>query len=428
MLRSIRSTGSNAFDIPPKRVIHFRQFGRGLTYFKAYWGQQQNLTNSITMPVNKEKKLFKIVGGLYSNPDCNDALTSALEDTVKLLNGSSAALTYLPKDAAHHEVPLSYGLDDAFMRDYVEKYGDISPFREKINSLAEGRTFARVNHLDDQTFEKTDIYQDFFKEYDIFNYEYHALMRSDGLMAGFSVTLPKRKRVFSKSDREALDALLPHLKRALSLRLLGLTKPNDHDDLFEAVNTMARAVLVVDQNGHVMTANARAAKIVGANDGLSVDKLGCLTAASQEGTKRLRAILDGSHSPKRNGNFAFGGVCLLKRPSGRRPLQLLASPLSEKPGFGRDRLTLVFLSDPDEPVNVRESILRELFELTPAEASVASRLATGESVEQICEALKITANTCRTHLKRIYAKTETSRQGELVNLILTSVASLPDPY
>ncbi len=380
------------------------------------------------MPVTKEKRLFKIIGGLYSSPDCNDALSAVLEDTAKLLNAGSAALTYLPTGASNHEVPLSYGLDNDFVRKYVEKYGDISPFREKINSLAEDQKFARIDHLDDQSFEKTDIYQNFFKEYDIFNYEYHALMRSDGLMAGFSITLPKRKRVFSKSDREALDALLPHLKRALSLRLLGLSKSNGHDDLFEAINTMARAVLVVDQNGHVLSANTRAARIVNADDGISVDQNGCLRAATLESSKRLNAILDGSNSPKTNGNFAFGGVCLLKRPSGRRPLQLLASPLSEKPGFGRDRLTLVFISDPEEPVNVRESILRELFELTPAEAAVASRLATGESVEQICEGLSITANTCRTHLKRIYAKTETSRQGELVNLILTSVASLPDPY
>jgi len=380
------------------------------------------------MPESKEKKLFKIVGGLYANPDCNDALATALADTVMLMNAGSAALTYLPTGASHHEVPVFTGVDAAFIRDYLEKYGDISPFKEKINSLAEGETFARVNHLNDQSFEKTELYRSFFKQYDIFNYEYHALMRSDGMMAGFSITLPKRKRVFTKSDREALDALLPHLKRALSLRLLGLTKSNGHDDLFEAINTMSRAVLVVDQNGHVLTANQRAAKIVGANDGLSVDQHGCLTTATQEGTKRLHAILDGSHSPKTGSNFAFGGVCLLKRPSGRRPLQLLASPLSEKPGLGKDRLTLVFLSDPDEPVNVRESILRELFELTPAEAAVASHLATGESVEQICERLTITANTCRTHLKRIYAKTETSRQGELVNLILTSVASLPDPY
>lgn len=380
------------------------------------------------MPVTKEKRLFKIIGGLYSSPDCNDALSAVLEDTAKLLNAGAAALTYFPTGASHHEVPISYGLDSDFMRDYVQKYGDISPFKEKINSLAEGQTFARIDHLDDQSFEKTDIYKSFFKEYDIFNYEYHALMRSDGLMAGFSITLPKRKRVFTKSDREALNALLPHLKRALSLRLLGLSRSNDHDDLFEAINTMARAVLVVDQNGHVLTANTRAARIVNANDGLSVDQNGCLKAATLDCSKRLSAILEGSHSPKANGKFAFGGVCLLKRPSGRGPLQLLASPLSEKPGIGRDRLTLVFLSDPDAPVNVRESILRELFELTPAEAAVASRLATGESVEQICEGLSITANTCRTHLKRIYAKTETSRQGELVNLILTSVASLPDPY
>lgn len=383
-----------------------------------------SLTIPFAMPINKEKQIFKIVGGLYSNSDCTDALAEALKDIVELLDAGSAALTFLRGDAAHHEVPVEAGLDDAFMPRYVETFGEISPFRSAINALAEGQTFSRLDHLSDQAFEKTDIYQNFFKEYDIFNYEYHTLIRSDGMMAGFSVSLPKRKRVFTKDERQIVTALRPHIKHCLELRLRDLTSPSNHDDLVKAVSTLARAVLVVDQDGRVLTANAAGANILKANDGLSLDRHGCLKAASGDGSKRLKAVLEGAHSPKVNGNFPFGGICLLGRPSGRRPLQVLASPLSEKPGFGRDRLTIVFLTDPDEPVNVNESALQQLFDLTPAEAAVASRIAAGESVENICEALRITVNTCRTHLKRIYSKTGTSRQGELVNLILTSIAPL----
>lgn len=379
------------------------------------------------MPINRKKQIFKIIGGLYSSSDCTDALSSALEDACRLLDAGSVGLTYLEEGETNHKMPVSHGLDDSFMSKYIESFSDVSPFKDKINSLAEGQTFARVDHMSDQAFKKTELYQGFFKEYNVFNYEYHALIRSDGMMAGFSISLPERKRLFTKTERKSLDMLLPHIKRSLGLNLAGLAKPGDLDVLCEAVNAMARAALVVEKGGHVLTANARATKIVGAEDGISLDQNGRLTAATADGTQKLMAILEGSHSPKKDGKFAFGGVCLLKRPSGRRPLQVLASPLCDKQSLDRERLTIVFVSDPDEPVIVRESILRELYELTPAEAAVASRLAIGESVEGICESLTITANTCRTHLKRIYSKTETSRQGELVNLILTSVAALPDP-
>ena len=144
-------------------------------------------------------------------------------------------------------------------------------------------------------------------------------------------------------------------------------------------------------------------------------------------TKRIEALRGGICEPATDDENAFGGVCRLPRPSGKRPLQLLASPVGSGNSFARRKLTLIFVSDPEDSARIRESVLCQLFDLTPAESAIASRIASGASVEDICSSLNITQNTCRTHLKRIFSKTETSRQAELVNLVLTSVASLPAP-
>ena len=92
--------------------------------------------------------------------------------------------------------------------------------------------------------------------------------------------------------------------------------------------------------------------------------------------------------------------------------------------FGSETFALLFVSDPEQKVEAVESFLREIYGLTVAEVNVAQVLASGNSLNEACELLGIKPNTARTHLKRIFSKTETSRQSELIKLILSSPANL----
>jgi DNA-binding CsgD family transcriptional regulator len=64
-----------------------------------------------------------------------------------------------------------------------------------------------------------------------------------------------------------------------------------------------------------------------------------------------------------------------------------------------------------------EDALRATFRLTTAEARLASRLATGTSLDHAADALGIARNTARAQLRAVFAKTDTSRQAELVALL-----------
>jgi len=57
--------------------------------------------------------------------------------------------------------------------------------------------------------------------------------------------------------------------------------------------------------------------------------------------------------------------------------------------------------------------------LTPAEARVAVRMARGSSTARVARELGVSLETVRTHLKRIYAKLGTTRQADLVRILLT---------
>ena len=70
-----------------------------------------------------------------------------------------------------------------------------------------------------------------------------------------------------------------------------------------------------------------------------------------------------------------------------------------------------------------EGSLRSLFDLSPAEARLAQRLACGDSVEEVAKVLHIKISTARTQLAAIFAKTDTRRQAKLV-AILSRIAHL----
>lgn len=68
-----------------------------------------------------------------------------------------------------------------------------------------------------------------------------------------------------------------------------------------------------------------------------------------------------------------------------------------------------------------ESMLQDLFGMTPAEARVARGIADGESIATLAGTVKSSRETIRFHLKSVFAKTGTSRQSELVGLLAGSL-------
>lgn len=74
--------------------------------------------------------------------------------------------------------------------------------------------------------------------------------------------------------------------------------------------------------------------------------------------------------------------------------------------------------------NSVEEVLVSLYSLTPAEARVAAKLIDYPQLDIAAEALNISLSTAKTHLKRIYRKTNTNRQSVLVHKIINGPAGL----
>ena len=115
-----------------------------------------------------------------------------------------------------------------------------------------------------------------------------------------------------------------------------------------------------------------------------------------------------------------------KTPENGLSDQEAAPPLSVKLGVTRSEPKMTRrLTSTTPDVNINESIVRlqRHFGLTLAEARLALHLVTGETLRSAAAKLNINYETARTSLKKIFGKTGSCRQLELVLVILTA---LPD--
>lgn len=63
-------------------------------------------------------------------------------------------------------------------------------------------------------------------------------------------------------------------------------------------------------------------------------------------------------------------------------------------------------------------LLRATYDCTAREATLAGALADGCTLTEAATMLGISIHTARTHLKRVFRKTGTNRQAELLRLVL----------
>jgi DNA-binding CsgD family transcriptional regulator len=58
--------------------------------------------------------------------------------------------------------------------------------------------------------------------------------------------------------------------------------------------------------------------------------------------------------------------------------------------------------------------------MTPAEAGFAIEILSGDGIQAAADRLSISRSTARTHLSRIFDKTGTRRQAELVRVLIST--------
>ncbi|MEO3388831.1 helix-turn-helix transcriptional regulator [Mesorhizobium sp. CAU 1741] len=223
----------------------------------------------------------------------------------------------------------------------------------------------------------------------------------------------------SQDDCAVAEVLVAHIARALELaaRIDGsAVEKSLYSDALDRLNV---GVILVDQSGRLCSVSALAERFLASRDGIQA-QLGRLRATSASEDRLLQSAIRDAISG--DGIGVSRGISLTKE-SGARTLGVMVRPMAgRRPGAVAR--AVVYVRDCDVAPEVESEFVRQIFDLTPAEAAVTRRLTSGLSLEDAATSLDISRNTARAHLRSIFSKSGISRQTELVRLVLNSAALL----
>jgi DNA-binding CsgD family transcriptional regulator len=187
------------------------------------------------------------------------------------------------------------------------------------------------------------------------------------------------------------------------------------------LDLVQHGAMLVAAEGRPRLANRTALAILQKKDGLWLAQTG-LVADRASDTRLLQKLLQDAIKTPELGESDESPITLQRRTAHNALIVRVA------PGPGLDcwpgtenRTALLKLYDQDLGLEVDAGDLCRLYGLTRGEAALAVRLVRGKSIEEAADELFISPHTARTHLKRIFMKTDTHRQTELVVRILTVV-------
>ncbi|NLP64838.1 helix-turn-helix transcriptional regulator [Paraburkholderia sacchari] len=366
------------------------------------------------------EKFDELAGLIYEGPLQAVPWSGLLISLRTLLRANWVTLILRPASDKIQAVIVNAGPDGAFVE--RGKFATHTAFiLDPFNGLPPERIISVDDFVGTDAWMSSDFYKQFVEPYDIRFMIGADLVTADGSECRLRICRPESAGNYSEQDKAVCQVLLPHLKRAIELHSRLDMIESERTLYANTVDRMLLGTVVLDETGQILRTNGVAERILHGNDGLRLAN-GHIEAAYSGDNRNLQSLVRNALLGAPQTVHQFGQAMSVSRPSGRAKygLAVRTNPLNEW-SEGRHRpVVTIFIRDPEQQSQASRDLVQQLFDLTPAEASLALLLAEGITLDEAAEELSIRKNTARAHLRSIFSKTGVTRQTSLVRLLLGS--------
>ncbi|HZR85375.1 MAG TPA: helix-turn-helix transcriptional regulator [Bradyrhizobium sp.] len=236
--------------------------------------------------------------------------------------------------------------------------------------------------------------------------------------AGFWVFRRFNEGFVDDEMRRRFALVVPHVRRALAIGQVIDLKKIEAAALADSLDTLPAGMFLVDAFGRIVHANLCGHAMVSGGNVLNArgGKLGGVDPEVNQ------ALLDAFTAAGRgDGSMDRKGLAVpLKARDGSRyvanVLPLTAGARREA-GVLYSAVATVFVYKAVLDLASPPEVIANEFKLTPRELQVLFAIVEVGGVPEVAEVLGVSAETVKTHLGRLFEKTRTSRQADLVKLV-----------
>lgn len=369
--------------------------------------------------MHQSEELSSLIGDVYDAAIDPSLWRGVLAKTREFVGGSSATL--FSKDATRKSLNVCYedgGLDPYYRDLYLEKY-------VKLDPLTTGHVFAEIGQpistsdlIPYEEFLETRFCKEWARPQQLVDFVCAVLDRSATGAAMFGVFRHQRHGLVDEETRRRMRLIVPHIRRAVLISRTVDLKTMEVATFADTLDGLAAGMFLVNEAGQIVHANASGYAMLHESTVLRAAG-GRLVATQASAATALNEIFPVA----RRGDAAVGtrgiAVPLRARDGAQYVAHVLplTSGARRRAGTSYAAVAALFvhkaaLETPSPP----ETIAR-LYNLTPSELRVLLAIVQVGGVPETAGALGVAEATIKTHLHRVFGKTGTSRQADLVKLV-----------
>jgi DNA-binding CsgD family transcriptional regulator/PAS domain-containing protein len=366
-------------------------------------------------------RLLRLIERVYAAPGSVEGWHGFLLDLCTSFHGAGA--NFISHDFTSYQASVSVtaGFAPEDVRTYEAHWAALDPWAcsPAVRRLPSGSVAVGEQLVTHAAMKRTAFYNEFGRHHDVVRCITGTIEIDARRASVLSVNRSESRPPFGRGETALLRELMPHLQRALQIHRRLADSQALADGSITALDLLAHGILLLDTAGRIMFANRTAEEVLRAHDGLTVHRKELFGARVNE-TTALRALIAAAVATSGGEGTGAGGLVLIGRPSGRSPLRVLVTPVVQRHVLmgSAGAAACVFITDPERSPLPATVHLQRAFGFSAAETRVAAALLDGESVECLADRLCISRNTARTHLRRLFAKTGTTRQADLIRVLL----------
>jgi|HubBroStandDraft_4_1064222.scaffolds.fasta_scaffold41269_2 DNA-binding CsgD family transcriptional regulator len=340
---------------------------------------------------------------------------AALAAMANVVGGAAATFEVIDKQTLRPSEIYCHGVPPANEIKYLDRYAMLNRRLPLAARLPLGDVHWDWRMFEEATIRRDPFYMEFLKSLDLCYFVGGIVTTDAREFAGVCVHRTPRQGHVDAAGIAAMERLLPHLQQAFDVARRLKRAGETRHSLERALDWLADGVMLVRADGAVVYANAAMQAVARRGDGIAIKK-GLVEFATAEARSRFAAAMAGiARLRERSAKVAAVADFSVARRLDRPAYLVAIRPLPiEHDGAKADADAIVFVRDPASRNATALRMLREVLDLTDAEAGVAQALQAGQRLEDYARIRAVSIHTVYAHLRSIKDKTGCHRMGELI--------------
>jgi DNA-binding CsgD family transcriptional regulator len=364
------------------------------------------------------EQLSLLIGDIYDAALDPSLWVGVLAKCAQFVGGPAAAL--FSKDVASKTGNLVHdsGVDERYKQLYLDKYIKFDPTTVSQFFAGTEELLATADVLPYDEFLKTRFYLEWARPQGLVDSVTSVLEKSRMNIAMFCVFRGERDGRVDDKTRGRMRLIVPHIRRAVLIGRVIDLKTAEAASFADTLDGLSAGMLLVDAHGRMVHANAKGHALLAGGAVLST--VGRKLAAHD--TSAEQALHD-VFLAAGSGDAAVGikGIAVPIKARGSEHYVAHVPPLSSgarrRAGATYTAVAAVFLHKAALDAPSPPEVIAKTYRLTPTELRVLLAVVEVGGIPDVADALGISAETVKTHLGHVYAKTGVNRQADLVKLV-----------